>query len=921
MSNDVGRLMCGELLLTRADVERHALALSDRLSRLGVRPGHRIVLQAGNSPEFVIALLALIHMDTSLVLLDLSVSERERRRVTAMSSAEWLLYDRDRSGPTGEQPGPLVSTPAEGTLTRLPLGDLVDCGASPPAVEAGNEGAGLSFDNWRRRRDALIIWSSGSTGDSKGIVRSGASMFDNLERTRERMGYRASDVLLPLLPFSHQYGLSMVLLWWLRGMGLVISSGSRVDRVVETIIRRGVTVVDSTPPVLHSLLRILDTRGLGADQLASVRMWCSGGAPLGHILAERFREVFGRPVLDGYGSSETGNIALASEEAPVGCGRPLPGVTVEVIDAEGAPVPTGVRGEIVVGTPDLMTGVLGADGQIHEAPAGRFRIKDIGFLDEDGCLTVLGRKAAVHRMGYTIYPESLAQRVSDERCEVQILAFERAQTGSELVFVVADPDGRDQRYWRRRFIDRLEPHEYPNRVLVVDELPLNRNGKVDMAALRDLARPAPATAAVRAANDDGPAVTAPDTPFTDRWANVMSLIDHLETERARIRSILTEVMHWTAAESEIDSSLHTLRGAADEMRRGRPRAVSEAAVFMPSNIPLYGYVLYCVIPSLYAGRIHFRPSQRIARVTRALHQELSARHRLPIGECDVSQRAFLTGPVRRSELVVFTGAYENAERIRRRLDEEQLFLYFGSGVNPFVVGADANLETAVDDLVRIRMYNTGQDCFAPDLVLVDDRVADTFLELLCGRVSALRHGDNTETASDYGSMYYEEAFTSAFQYLHNNARHILVGGEASITDRHLRPTVLDIPLPPKGEVDEMFAPIFNVSRFSDEAEALGVLGSSHFSERSMGAMVYGVSEEITRFLHKRHTVCEERTLLDADEGNRPFGGRGIVANYAAVGGRRVAEPLLVSQAVADHLGQAVGTSGLTLASADTERKG
>src|SRR5699024_12095756 len=103
------------------------------------------------------------------------------------------------------------------------------------------------------------------------------------------------------------------------------------------------------------------------------------------------------------------------------------------------------------------------DGRLHAVTADRFWIKDMGLLDEDGRLTVLGRKSAVHRMGYTLYPESLAQRVSDERCVVQVLAFDRARSGSELVFVVADPDGRDQSHWRKRFIDLLEPHERPNR--------------------------------------------------------------------------------------------------------------------------------------------------------------------------------------------------------------------------------------------------------------------------------------------------------------------------------------------------------------------------------------------------------------------------------------------------------------------------
>ena len=129
MSNDAGRLMSGELLLSRADVERHALALSDRLTTVGVRSGDRVTLQAENSPEFVIALLALVHMDTSIVLLDANVSERERRRVIAMSSAEWLLHGRTGGDSNVEELDLHGSDPGTSALTCLSLFDLVDCGA------------------------------------------------------------------------------------------------------------------------------------------------------------------------------------------------------------------------------------------------------------------------------------------------------------------------------------------------------------------------------------------------------------------------------------------------------------------------------------------------------------------------------------------------------------------------------------------------------------------------------------------------------------------------------------------------------------------------------------------------------------------------------------------------------------------------
>ena len=102
-------------------------------------------------------------------------------------------------------------------------------------------------------------------------------------------------------------------------------------------------------------------------------------------------------------------------------------------------------------------------------------------------------------------------------------------------------------------------------------------------------------------------------------------------------------------------------------------------------------------------------------------------------------------------------------------------------------------------------------------------------------------------------------------------------------------------------MEELFSPIFNVIRYDSAKQLQGRLSCGFFDERAMGAMVYGVDRDTVNLLAKRHTVCENSTLLDVDNGNKPFGGYGIIANYLAHRGKRVAEPLLISKAVADHL--------------------
>ncbi|MBE1530422.1 class I adenylate-forming enzyme family protein [Actinomadura algeriensis] len=427
----------------------------------GMDAGDRVLLRADNSPAYAAAVLALMHLDVSLVLLDHRHTAADARATARAAGVSWVVSDR-------------ADTPFPGRV--VPLRALA--GPTP------DPGFAVDPRPWRERPDALITWSSGTTGTPKGIVRSGEAFLGNLERTQRRFGYRPDDVLMPLLPFSHQWGLSLILLTWISGASLVVAPYTRVDRALRLAGRARATIVDAAPATYHSLLNILDRRPALHDEVTTVRRWCTGGAPMSPGLAQRFQQVMGRPLLDGYGSTEAGNITFALPPDPVACGRPLDGVEVRITAPDGRRAAPGTPGEIWVRSPDLFTAHLSADGIAPVDHRAGYRTGDLGFQDADGNLHVLGRKSAVHRSGHTLYPEAIERTA--ERCgrPVKIVALDDDRRGAQLVFVVADPDGDTPHAWWERLRALLPAYEQPNRVLVVDRLPLNRTGKVDAAELR-----------------------------------------------------------------------------------------------------------------------------------------------------------------------------------------------------------------------------------------------------------------------------------------------------------------------------------------------------------------------------------------------------------------------------------------------------
>ncbi|MGR3937927.1 MULTISPECIES: class I adenylate-forming enzyme family protein [Streptomyces] len=457
---------------TLADFELDAIRVADVIrEQHGVAPGDRVILKAGNSAAYVSVLFALMHVGASIVLIDQQEHPDETRRIAGRTGAAIAFVDDD--------------SPIHDDGRVVNLYEVIAPAAGRPLSTRE-----LSFDAWADRQDGLIMWTSGSTGEPKGAVKSGRKFLTNLERNAAQVGHREDDVLLPLLPFAHQYGLSMVLIAWLTRCSLVIAPYKRLDRAVQMAGRTGATVLDATPSSYRTMLNLVGRKPSLRAQLEQVRMFCSGAAPLDGALSDGYVAEFGLPLLDSYGSTELGNIAFATLENPVSCGRAMDGIKLRIIDESGVPAAPGQAGEIEVDTPDALEGHLAEDGGLDAMPTGWFPTGDLGYLDEDDNLFVLGRKFAVHRYGYLLYPELVERKAAVAHISTRIVPLpdERRRGDVQLVFFVEDDERRDAKYWRERLCDVLPVYEQPNRVEVLDAFPLNRNGKPDKKRLEEIAR-------------------------------------------------------------------------------------------------------------------------------------------------------------------------------------------------------------------------------------------------------------------------------------------------------------------------------------------------------------------------------------------------------------------------------------------------
>lgn len=442
----------------------------DYLNGKGLKEQDRVLISMENSYSYIVTVFALIEMKCSIVLVDCLVNGEEVTNLALESRSKCCITDR------------LV--PFSDTLIHLTV--------PPHGRVASTKTDDISLEGWLELKEALILYTSGSTGKPKGIVKSGRSFVTNIESTMNRMKYYSEDVLLPLIPFTHFYGLSILFIWWLQKCDIVLCNYKDIRSIIKAITDKNVTVVDGIPSTYYVFNRLMNkrTESLDAIKRSNVRMWCVGGAPLSKKLSAEFESLIEKPLLDGYGLSEVGNVALNIGSPEQGCGQPIEGVFLKIIRADGEEGSPRDIGEVLVKSSGVMEGYFEQQDKTDEVyQESWFKTNDIGYLDESGNLYIVGRLGEeILRNGYLIYPASIEKEIEDLlgiKCKV-ISVDDEKKGAVLLLFVEVAEEEEDQ--LKRMINQALNPILRPDKIIVLDEFPYLANGKIDQIRIKLLAK-------------------------------------------------------------------------------------------------------------------------------------------------------------------------------------------------------------------------------------------------------------------------------------------------------------------------------------------------------------------------------------------------------------------------------------------------
>jgi long-chain acyl-CoA synthetase len=468
--------------LTYLQLARAVLTAAGQLRRRGISRGDRVALLLENSAEYVTALYACWAIGALAVPLNSGASVREARRAIEHAGASLVL---------GESANKSLEALAREAKLNLVTIDRKSAASSPnPADESWESltsGTPLDGPDCHMEDGALILYTSGTTGNPKGVLLTHRNLAANTAAIVAYLELTAADSILATLPFHYSYGNS-VLHTHLYGGAKIVFGASMVypQKLAESIRQSGVTGLSGVAATFSLLLEKSDWD----SDIPRLRYVTQAGGPMGPAFTERLLASL-RPetrlfVMYGQTEASARLTWLPPERLRTKLGSvgvPVAGVELTVVDDELKPVAAAVEGEVLVRGDNVMAGYWRSPEQTEQVlRSGWLRTGDVGYLDDDGYLYLRGRRSDMIKTGaHRVSPEEIEEVILElpEVAEVAACGVHDSLLGQVINVVIVGPASVEcERRILRHCREQLALHKVPRKVHWRSSLPRTASGKV-----------------------------------------------------------------------------------------------------------------------------------------------------------------------------------------------------------------------------------------------------------------------------------------------------------------------------------------------------------------------------------------------------------------------------------------------------------
>jgi malonyl-CoA/methylmalonyl-CoA synthetase len=468
------------LSYTRADLARESARYAGLMVGAGAVRGDRIAVQVDKSPTSLFLYLGCLR--AGLVYLPLNIAYQR-------GELRYFLEDA--------QPKIVICAPRSSEMMR----DL--CASDTQIFTLDEEGCGTLADAAAGLRGefetavcaphslAAILYTSGTTGRSKGAMVTHRNLLSNAQILVDYWGFSDRDVLLHALPIFHIHGLFVA-------NHCALLSGAKLlwhRKFDAAVILRDLPKATVLMGVPTFYTRLLAQQGFNRDACRAMRLFISGSAPLQLDTFTEFQDRSGHAILERYGMSEAGMICsnpLHGKRCGGSVGFVLPGISVRIAGEHDEPLPRGEVGGIQIRGENVFAGYWRMPDKTREefTADGYFRTGDVGVVDGEGYVTIVGRaKDLIISGGYNVYPKEieLALDALPGITESAVIGISHPDFGEAVAAVIVPR--KDANIDPANLIAELKKtfanYKVPKRIYVVDDLPRNAMGKVQKALLRE----------------------------------------------------------------------------------------------------------------------------------------------------------------------------------------------------------------------------------------------------------------------------------------------------------------------------------------------------------------------------------------------------------------------------------------------------
>ncbi len=484
----------GDMRLTFREVDAMASQVANGLRSKGIGKGDKVALSMLNLPYFPIIYYGILKLGAIVVPLNVLFKQRE---------VAYHLRDSDAKAYFA-----FIGT------EQLPMGKEAFAGFSevnscehfwlvlPPGVDNPIDGASILDDlikdqspvfhsvSTSKDDPAVILYTSGTTGQPKGAVLSHSNIYFNAYNVQGLFRQTSDDTHLIVLPLFHSFGQVVQMnSGFLSGCTLVLVPKFDPAAVLSNFEKEKVTVFAGVPTMYWALLNFPNANDFDLDKISrTLRLGVSGGAAMPVEIMKRFEEKYNVTILEGYGLSETSPVASFSRmdlaKKPGSIGVPIPGVEMAIMNDNGKKLGPGEIGEIVIRGHNIMLGYYNRPEATEQAfRGGWFHSGDLGKIDEEGYFYVVDRlKDMIIRGGFNVYPREIEEvmLVHPKISLVAVVGEKDEVYGEEVVAYVVLKEGQSATpeeliEWCK---SQMATYKYPRRIYIKDALPMTATGKI-----------------------------------------------------------------------------------------------------------------------------------------------------------------------------------------------------------------------------------------------------------------------------------------------------------------------------------------------------------------------------------------------------------------------------------------------------------